>query len=286
MIEQAVAGLVSGGVFAAMAVCIVLMYRMLGVLNFALAAMGGLGACATLYTYGDRGWDTLPSVGVGLLAGALLGAVLGLVMSRWFLEASVEIRSTVTIGLLVTGLAIGNRILGGSAHKTPDLVGSGTLKIGDIPLAVGSLVEAGGAVALALAISYYLQATRTGTQLRALSVRPTTAQLMGVPVGRLTVAVWAFSGFIATLAVLFVLPTSTSDFSNISLLILSSMAAALVALLRNLTVAALAGIGIGMVQSLALYWDEIARYAPAIPFVVITIAMVWWTRKDVWAEAR
>ena len=109
---------------------------------------------------------------------------------------------------------------------------------------------------------------------------------MGVPVGRLTVAVWAFCGLISTLAVLFVLPTSTSDFSNISLLILSSMAAALVALLRSLPIAALAGIGIGMVQSMALYWESIARYAPAIPFVVITIAMVWWTRKDVWAEAR
>ena len=60
MIQQAVAGLVSGGVFAAMAVCIVLMYRMLGVLNFALAAMGGLGACATLYTYGDRGGPPCP----------------------------------------------------------------------------------------------------------------------------------------------------------------------------------------------------------------------------------
>ena len=41
-----------------------------------------------------------------------------------------------------------------------------------------------------------------------------------------------------------------------------------------------------MVQSMALYWDSIARYSQAIPFVIIAIAMVWWRRKDVWAEAR
>jgi branched-chain amino acid transport system permease protein len=286
MIQQAVGGLVSGGVFAALAVCIVLMYRMLGVLNFALAAMGGLGACASLYTYGDRGWGTLPAVVVGLLAGALLGAILGLVMARWFVEASVEIRSTVTIGLLVTALAVGNRILGGSAHKTPDLLGSGTVQIGGIGIATGSLIEAGGALLMAVALTAYLRATKTGTQLRALSVRPTTAQLMGVPVGRLTVAVWAFSSFVATLAVLFVLPSSTSDFSNLALLILSAMAAALVGLLRSMAIAAIAGIAIGMLQSMALYWDSIARYSQAIPFVVITIAMMWWRRGDVWAEAR
>jgi branched-chain amino acid transport system permease protein len=286
MIQQAVAGLVSGGVFAAMAVCIVLMYRMLGVLNFALGAMGGLGACATLYTFGERGWGTLPSVAIGLVAGAALGALIGAVMARWFVEASVEIRSTVTIGILVTGLAIGNRILGGSAHKTPDLVGSGTVDISGVGIATGSVIEAAGAIILAIGLGYYLRNTRTGTQLRALSVRPTTAQLMGVPVGRLTIAVWAFAALISTLAVLFVLPSSTSDFSNVSLLILSSMAAALVGLLRSLTVAALAGIAIGMIQSTALYWDSIARYSQAIPFVVIAIAMVWWRRKDVWAEAR
>jgi branched-chain amino acid transport system permease protein len=286
MLQQAVAGLVSGGVFAAMGVCIVLMYRMLGVLNFALAAMGGLGASATLYTYGDHGWPTLPAVAVGLLAGALLGALLGVVMARWFVEASVEIRSTVTIGMLVTGLAIGNRILGGSAHKTPDLLGSGTITIAGTGIATGSLVEALGAVGLALALGAYLNNTRTGVMLRALSVRPTTAQLMGVPVNRLTIAVWGFAGLVATLAVLFVLPSSTSDFSNISLLILSSMAAALVGLLRNMLIAAIAGIAIGMLQSMALYWDSIARYSQAIPFVIIAIAMVWWRRKDVWAEAR
>ena len=191
-----------------------------------------------------------------------------------------------TIGLLVTGLAIGNRILGGSAHKTPDLVGSGTVQIGDIGIATGSLVEAGGALAMALALGFYLQTTRTGTQLRALSVRPTTAQLMGVPVGRLTVAVWAFSGFISTLAVLFVLPTSTSDFSNIALLILSSMAAALVALLRRLD----RGDRRDRDRDGRSRWRCTGTRSPATRrpsrSSIITIAMVWWTRKDVWAEAR
>jgi branched-chain amino acid transport system permease protein len=286
VIQLAVGGLVSGGVFAALGVCVVLMYRMLGVLNFAQAAIGGLGACATLYAFGNLGWEALPAVAIGLVAGTLLGSILGLIMGRFFVEASVETRSTVTIGLLVTFLAIGNRILEGSAHKAPDLLGSSTISVGGIGIATGSLVEAAGAIVLAVVVGGLLRSTRTGTQLRALSVRPTTAQLLGVPVARLTMLVWAFAGAVSTLAILLVLPTSTSNFSNISALIVPAMAAGLVGLLRSMSVAAVAGIAIGMLQSMALSVTVVSQYTQALPFIFITVVMIWWRRQDVWAEAR
>jgi branched-chain amino acid transport system permease protein len=207
MLEQAIGGFVAGGVYAALAVCLVLMYRMLAVLNFAQASIGALGACAALWAY-DRQWSVGASVGLGVLAGAALGAVLGLVMVRWFLDASIEVRSAVTIGFFVTADAVGNRILGGSAHTFPDLFGARTLKIADTGVPVGSLVECGGAILVALAIGVFLRRTRTGTLLRALSSRPTTAELLGVRVGILSVGVWTFAAAVSTLAILFVLPTS------------------------------------------------------------------------------
>src|SRR5258708_7718261 len=57
---QALAGLVSGGAFAAIAVCIVLMYQMVGVLNFAQSAIGGLAACASLVALTKLGWGPGP----------------------------------------------------------------------------------------------------------------------------------------------------------------------------------------------------------------------------------
>ena len=40
MVQSAVAGLVAGGAYAALGVCVLMTYRVLGVLNFAQAAIG------------------------------------------------------------------------------------------------------------------------------------------------------------------------------------------------------------------------------------------------------
>ena len=66
MIQSAVAGLISGGAYALLGVCIVLLYRMVGVLNIAQAAIGCLGAYTMLVLYGF-GWPLLVGVLVGML---------------------------------------------------------------------------------------------------------------------------------------------------------------------------------------------------------------------------
>ncbi len=134
-------------------------------------------------------------------------------------------------------------------------------------------------------IGIFLRTTNLGAQLRALSERPVTAELLGVKVRHLTVAVWAFAGALSTLAILFVLPTTTASFPTLADLIAFALGAALLGLLRNLVVAAIGGIVIGMAQSV-IQPTGIGRYTEAVPFVVIALVMFWWRRADVWSEAR
>jgi branched-chain amino acid transport system permease protein len=285
VIAQALGGLVPGGAYAALAVCLVLMYQMLGVLNFAQSAMGGLGACASLFFINTLGWATLPATLGALVCGLLLGIIFGAVMSRFFLETSVETRTTVTIAFLVGLIAIGNRILTGGTYTFPDIGGGHSVTLFGTGVPIGALIEAVGALVLALAIQAFLRGTNVGAQLRAVSERPVTAQLLGIRVRRLTVAVWAFAGLLSTLAVLFVLPTTTASFPTLADLVAFALGAALLGLLRNLFVAALGGILIGMLQSV-VQPTAIGRYTQAVPFVVIALVMFWWRRADVWSEAR
>ena len=286
MIQQALAGLVAGGAYAAIAVCIVLMYRMLGVLNFAQAGIGALAATTSLYTFNTLGFGVWPSILLAILAGAVLGAALGLVMARFFLETSIATRSTVTIGFLVMTLAIGTRILDGKAFAFPDPFAGQSVMLFGSGVPVGSIVEVFAALALAIGVEQFLVRTRLGAELRAMSERPITAQLLGIRVRRLTVMVWAFAGAVSTLAVLFVLPTSTTSFPPLAYMAVYALGAALLGLLQSLTLAALGGIFIGMVQSITLTSPLVGQYAQAIPFVVIIVVMVWWRRGDVWSEKR
>jgi branched-chain amino acid transport system permease protein len=285
MIQQALGGLVAGGAFALIAVCLVLMSQMLGVLNFAQSALGALAACASLFALTKLHWGPWPSTVLAVACGAVVSALVGLVMARFFLETSVVTRSTVTIAFLVGVIAIGNHILNGKTYTFPNTLSGSSISLFGTGVPIGSLVEAGGAVLLAVLVTLLLKRTHLGAQLRAMSERPTTAQLLGIRVRRLTVLVWAFAGAVSTIAVMFVLPTSTTSFPPLGYLTLFALGAALLGLLQNMIVAALGGIAIGMLESIVLT-TALGRYAQAIPFVIIILVMIWWRRSDVWSEAR
>jgi branched-chain amino acid transport system permease protein len=294
MIQQALGGLVSGGVYAALGVTVVFMYRMLGVVNFAQAGIGAMGGTVGLLLYSD-GYGALPSVLIGIAAGALLAAVIGWVMVTVFLEDTVETKSTVTIGMFVALLAIGNFILGGTVHSFPDLLGQASINLAGIGVPLGSLVECVGAILLAVVLGALLRYTRMGLDLRALAARPVTAQLMGIRVVPLTITVWAAAGAISTLAIMVVLNLSTNSFSPMASLIVPALAAALLGLFRSMPITAVAGIGIGIAQSLILTIEPVGfmgtqltlgRYSEALPFLLIIVVLMWWRRKDVWADAR
>jgi len=285
MVAEMLAGLVSGGVYAALAVCIVLMYQMLGVVNLALSAMGALAACMSLLCVRWFGLGPGPSTVVAVLCGALIGVVLGLLMVRYFLEASVELRTTVTIAILVGFIALGDRILNGATYNFPNLFAGPSVEIFGTGVPIGSLIEVVVAVLLAVGVQVFLRTTHLGAQLRAMSERPITAGLLAIRVRTLTVAVWAFVGAIATIAVMVVLPTSTTSFPPLAYLVVFALGAALLGLLRNMIVAAVGGVLIGMLQSI-VQPSSIGRYTDAVPFAVIVLVMVWWRRRDVWSEAR
>jgi branched-chain amino acid transport system permease protein len=285
MVAEMLAGLVSGGVYAALAVCIVLMYQMLGVVNLALGAMGALAACMSLLCVRWFGLGPGPSTVVAVLCGALIGVILGLLMVRYFLEASVELRTTVTIAITVGFIAVGDRILNGATYNFPNLFSGPSVEIFGTGVPIGSLVEVVAAVLLAVGVQVFLRGTHLGAQLRAMSERPITAGLLGIRVRTLTVAVWAFASAIATIAVMVVLPTSTTSFPPLAYLVIFALGAALLGLMRNMIVAAVGGVLIGMLQSI-VQPSGIGRYTDAVPFVVIVLVMVWWRRSDVWSEAR
>ena len=70
MFESAVSGLITGSAGALIGLCLVLTYRMAGVINFAQASFGTFGAFTMLQLY-DAGWAYLPAAVVGLVTGAV-----------------------------------------------------------------------------------------------------------------------------------------------------------------------------------------------------------------------
>ena len=285
MIQAAVAGLVSGGAYALLGVCVVLLYRMVGVLNLAQASIGVFGAFVMLVC-NEQKWPLWLSVLMGLGTAGVLGALLGLIMARWFSEASLQIRSSVTIALLIGILTLGLWIFGTNPKPVPNLIGIASFNLLGLVIPLSALVIIAVAVSLAWGISQFLQRTLVGVWLRAMAERPMAAELLGIPAQSLTIGVWAAVGVISSLAIMMIAPSRSPEFPILSLLILPAMAAALVGLFKSFPITILGGLGIGLIEGMASSISGIAPYRQAIWFLVMLAALIWSQRKEVWDAAR
>jgi branched-chain amino acid transport system permease protein len=285
MIQSAIAGLFSGGAYALLGICVVLLYRMVGVLNLAQAAVGVFGAYI-MTVLAEIGLPIWLALLLGLTSSGLIGALLGLVMVKWFSEAPVQTRSSVTIAMLIGILTAGWRLFGTDPRPVPILFNGFNFEISGVVVPFMALAVIALAVALAVGIDLFLWRTRTGLQLRALAERSTAAELLGVPAPILAVGVWTVVGMISCMAIVMIAPTRAPDFTVLSMLILPAMAAALVGLFKSFRLTILGGLMIGLIEGMASQLEVISPFRQALWFVVMLAALVWAQRKEVWDAAR
>ena len=194
-------GLTVGFIYAAFALCLVLIFRATRIVNF------GQGAQAMFTTYialevlqrGGSYWLALP---VALLSGFLLGAFVERVIVRP-VENGPEINAViVTLGLFVGLIALaavlfGNTFEGFAAPFSVRGIEVGSSTINLTPNNVYNIVAVLVAMALLLGLFRY---TSLGLQMRASAFGQEVARLLGVRVGRMLTLGWALAGMFGSLA--------------------------------------------------------------------------------------
>ncbi len=268
------AGLGGGAVLGALGIGLVLTNRASGVVNFAHAATGTFLAL-TFFEFRDRGDLALPIVGlparVHLLGtptlltsllvivayGAVLGAILHALVFRPLRSASSTSRLVATVGLFLyfqelsrmrfptTGAAVVERF-----PVLPD----GRVSVLGVGVAADRLWLALIVLVVAVVLAATYRWTRVGLASRAASESDVGALLTGLRPDLTAAANWAIATASAGLAVICIEPIAGLDPTTTGLLVVPALAAALIGRLRSFVVTALAGLAIGIVQSLLLGW--------------------------------
>jgi branched-chain amino acid transport system permease protein len=286
MLEAAISGVLAGAAVAMLGLCVVFMFRMVRVLNFAQVAVGTAGTFVAIIL-GEQGWAFLPAAAGGVVAAMVIGGLCGVVMSVLFSEATTEARSTVAITFLIALVTLGTWIFGTDPRPIPQPLPTHSINIANVDVSPATIITLVLAVVLAVVVTLILHRTRLGVRLRAMSERPQTAELLGVPSKKFAIGVWSAAAAVSAIAVLMTAPTRQSDFSALSIqLLLPAVAAASVGLLRSLPGAVIGGLAIGIGQALITYDEDLATYAEALPLVAIIIVLIWTQRKAVWDEVR
>src|SRR5437868_14065020 len=236
MLNSVVAGLTSGGVYALLGLCIVLTYRLVAVVNFAMAGVGAMGAFA-MVTLTDAGLPVWLALPLGVTAGGALCAMLGAVVARWFGEHGESTTAAVTVAVYVAIMVIGLRLFGSvttGARRFPTWFEAPAFTVGGVVVPQSVLVSLALAVAITVGTGLLLTKTSIGLRLQALSERPATAQVVGIAAPKLAVAVWAVIGAISALVIVLVAPRLGGDFSTLGNLVTTALAVAMVGGFRSL----------------------------------------------------
>ncbi|GAA3853064.1 branched-chain amino acid ABC transporter permease [Saccharothrix violaceirubra] len=283
-LSAAVAGLATGGAYALIGLSVLLTYRLVAVVDFAQASVGAFGAFSMVALL-DADLALPLAVLAGLVVGALVHMGLGLVMVRWFAEAGEGVKAAVTIAVYLGLVAAGLRLFGTHPQAFPKPFDSPAATVGGVVVTWTAVVTMLLAVLFAVLPTVLLGRTRTGLLLRAMSERPTTAELIGIRVPRLSLVVWGVAGAASALGIMIVAPTLAGDFGSQSMLVTPALAAALVGAFRSFTWTFVGGVGLGVLQGVAGVVESLRQYRGVLPFVVILAVLVWTRRRDRWDTA-
>jgi ABC-type branched-subunit amino acid transport system ATPase component/ABC-type branched-subunit amino acid transport system permease subunit len=277
-----VEGAVFGLLYSLPAFGLILVYRAQRVINFAQAALGGSGAVLGLLLI----TQLHAPYAVGLLAALTFSALLGGCTERFVLTpfasksrliltvATIGIGQILVVGEIALPSLFGGSVLGSSQLPTP---------FDSLHFSVGQVVLNGNYVAIVVvtalvvgALSLFFRLTRTGLAVRASAENADRARLLGIPVTRMATLVWILAGLLSAASAFLRVPVvgQVAGADIDPSLLLFPLAAAVIARFDNLSVALIAGMGLGVLDRSAYYATGNPNLPVALVLPVLLVALL------------
>ncbi|MBN8942303.1 MAG: branched-chain amino acid ABC transporter permease [Rhizobiales bacterium] len=276
-IQQGVAsGLVTGSVYALLAIAIVIIYRTTDVANFA----GGEFYMAAAYL----AFFMLAMVALPFWAAVIATLVVMCVGAGLFQRvvlAQVARARGVSINLVIATLGLSYLVKGivrstgfGDTPRTfPSVVPDGSITIGDASVSYLDVAILGTAVIVMALFFWVFNFTKTGRGMRAVGMNRRAAQLVGINLGRVEMMVWCFASAISGIAAILIAPKllMTAEMGSV---VTMAFAAAIVGGFTSLPGAVIGGFIIGITENMVGLFIS-SRAINVAPFVIIMLVLIF-----------
>jgi branched-chain amino acid transport system permease protein len=279
-------GLALGGVYSLSGVGMVVLYRATGVLNLAFGAIGAMGAFIAWSLINDHGWPQGIAYVVCVLFGGVVTLAYGMVFGPPLASREPLVKAVATLGLALILLGAMSWIW---SDKARSMVLPSTLhgfSVSNVLVNYTQIIGLGLGIIVTIGVAVFLRFTKLGTAMRALADDREITATLGVPVRRVEAAAWFGTGLLSGAAGLLFSNLVGLDSATLTFLVISSVAAALIARLNSLPGTLAAGLFIGLVSALATPILSISQYRDMAPFVIATIALLYLSRSGNLATAK
>ncbi len=283
-------GAIFGSLYALGAMGLILVFRANRVVNFAQAELGGIAAVLVVELVVKLNINYFFALIAGLVAAVVTGAIVDLVLIRAFRMAPRLILAVATIGVAQIlngfsvqiplwfqgGAAAAVREGGQTAFHTPF---TGHFNIGIVRFYGDHIVAMIVVPLVIVGLAAFLRYTDYGIAIRAAAENGERANLLGMPVGRLSTIVWGIAGLMSAIAVIFrVQLVGFSSFTSVSgggpSMLLRTLAAAVIGRMENMALATGAAIGIGIFETFTIWTWRNGTYSDAMLVAIILVALI------------
>jgi branched-chain amino acid transport system permease protein len=248
-LQQVLSGLATGGIYASIALALVMIYQATHHVNF---AQGELAMFSTYlaWTMIDAGFPYWLAFVLTLCLSFVIGVLIERIIVRPIENAPVLSIVVVFVGLLVILNSIAGWIYGYTIKAFPSPFPSDAWYASRFMSAheVGMITVTLGMLAL---VFVFFRFTPLGLAMRAAAQNPVSSRLVGIRVGWMLALGWGLAGMIGSVAGMMAAPIVYLDPNMMSGVLLYGFAAALLGGISNPWGAALGGFIVGVLENLA-----------------------------------
>jgi branched-subunit amino acid ABC-type transport system permease component len=267
-------GIIAGSIYALFAVGLTMVYGVFRFINFAHGELIAWGAyLALFFTRAPFSWPIYCAVAPALVITALIG----LAQNRFVFE---PLRHGNRITLLIASIGLSYflrnaiRFVWGSDLQTYGLMPTRGIEFAGLSITAPQITMMAAAV-LFLGILYIvLTRTMLGKSLRAVADNMTLAQIMGISIKKVGVAVWVLASFFSAVGgILLAIDTNLEPLMGLTNLI-KAFAAVLLGGAGNVWGALLGGLVIGIAENLSVAFIS-PGYKDFISFALIILMLLF-----------
>jgi branched-chain amino acid transport system permease protein len=248
-LHQVLAGLATGGIYACMALAIVMIYQAIDGLNF---AQGEMAMFSTFIAWQLIEWG-VPFWGAFFLTLAISFAG-GYMIERVIMRPLQNAPILSHVAMFIALFAILNSGAGfiwdyqvknfPTPFGTKSVIGEGLLSAHDAGM-IGAMVV------MLLFLFLFFRYTRIGLAMRAAAANPESARLVGIRVGQMLALGWGMAALIGAIAGMLIAPVVFLEPNMMSSILLYGFAGAVVGGLTSPAGAVIGGLMVGVIENLA-----------------------------------
>jgi len=247
VLHQVLSGIANGGIYASVALALVMIYQATHHVNFAQGEMATLSTyiALTLINAGLPYW-------IAFIATVAVSFALGVLIERILMRPMMDAPVLASVGVFIGLLLIINASTGWMFDYT--------IKTFPTPFPGGPMLFSGyvsghelGATAVTLvvliAVYLFFRHTKLGLAMRAAAFNPVSSRLVGIRVGWMLALGWGLAAAIGAIAGMMVAPIVFLDPNMMSGILLYGFAAALLGGIDNPLGAVLGGFIVGVLEN-------------------------------------